>query len=259
LPEDKKERDRLDFQHQLFALTFDNKLVIAPITGDLHNVLDAGTGTGVWAIEFADEHPESSVVGVDLSAIQPTSTPPNCKFEVDDLEDPWTYPQKFDLIHARMMQGSIAHWPKFLEQAFAATKPGGWIELQDATFPPRCDDDSMPDTCALSRWSDMMIEAGQKSGRGVNAAQQYKQWLEEAGYVDCVEIIYKWPMNPWPKDETAKELGKWSLINMLDGVHGFTVALFTRVLGKTLEETETFLVDVKKDVEDKKIHSYWPM
>jgi len=34
-------------------------------------VLDIGTGTGIWAIDYADAHPDSSVIGVDLSPIQP--------------------------------------------------------------------------------------------------------------------------------------------------------------------------------------------
>lgn len=40
-------------QHQLFLMTFENRLSLAP-TGDkvLHNVLDIGTGTGIWAIDF---------------------------------------------------------------------------------------------------------------------------------------------------------------------------------------------------------------
>lgn len=47
------EQERLDLQHQLFLLTFDNKLSLVPTEGrQLHNVLDIGTGTGIWAIDF---------------------------------------------------------------------------------------------------------------------------------------------------------------------------------------------------------------
>jgi tRNA1(Val) A37 N6-methylase TrmN6 len=62
-----------DLQHHLFSLTFDGNLVVAPIPKEkvLHRVLDIGTGTGIWAIDFADEHPETQVLGVDLSPIQP--------------------------------------------------------------------------------------------------------------------------------------------------------------------------------------------
>jgi ribosomal protein L11 methylase PrmA len=45
----------LDLQHHLFLLTFDGKLNLAPIEempGGVRNVIDIGTGTGIWAVEF---------------------------------------------------------------------------------------------------------------------------------------------------------------------------------------------------------------
>jgi len=51
--------------------------------------------------DFADEHPEAEVIGVDLSPIQPEFVPVNCKFEVDDVTDDWTWPTNhFDMIHS---------------------------------------------------------------------------------------------------------------------------------------------------------------
>jgi tRNA1(Val) A37 N6-methylase TrmN6 len=75
----------LDLQHHLLNLTL-GKLVTCPIDKrKLHRVLDVGTGTGIWAMDFGDEHPEAEVVGVDLSNIQPSFVPPNISFEIDDL------------------------------------------------------------------------------------------------------------------------------------------------------------------------------
>ncbi|KAJ3458811.1 hypothetical protein MRS44_012920 [Fusarium solani] len=39
--------------------------------------LDIGCGTGMWAIDFADEFPSCKVVGTDISPIQPGFVPPN--------------------------------------------------------------------------------------------------------------------------------------------------------------------------------------
>jgi len=52
-----------DLQHHLFTLTLGGKLYLSPIGDDkpLSRALDAGTGTGVWAIDFADAHPETEV------------------------------------------------------------------------------------------------------------------------------------------------------------------------------------------------------
>lgn len=43
-----------DLQHNLFSLTYDGKLHICPAGRDkpLHRVLDCGTGTGLWAMDF---------------------------------------------------------------------------------------------------------------------------------------------------------------------------------------------------------------
>lgn len=54
----------LDLQHHLFTLTLGGKLYLSPLQdGDkpIGRALDAGTGTGVWAIDFADTHPETQV------------------------------------------------------------------------------------------------------------------------------------------------------------------------------------------------------
>lgn len=70
LPEDKREQDRLDLQHALYLKSFGgDKLYLAPIGDKTESVLDLGTGTGMWAIDFADAHPEADVLGIDLSPI----------------------------------------------------------------------------------------------------------------------------------------------------------------------------------------------
>lgn len=54
----------LDLQHNLYLLTLDYKLGLAPPNdkdSSVKRVLDVGTGTGLWAIEFGDEHPEAEV------------------------------------------------------------------------------------------------------------------------------------------------------------------------------------------------------
>jgi hypothetical protein len=53
--------------------------------------------------------------------------------------------------------------------------------------------------------------------------------------------------------------GIWTEQNICNGLYGLSVALFTRGLGWTAEETEVFLVNVRKDLKDRRIHAYWPM
>jgi ubiquinone/menaquinone biosynthesis C-methylase UbiE len=39
-------------QHHLWFMTLYDQLFLAPIKPNPHNVLDIGTGTGIWAIDF---------------------------------------------------------------------------------------------------------------------------------------------------------------------------------------------------------------
>lgn len=53
-----------DLQHALFLRTFDDNLGFAPPNdpgADVKHVLDVGTGTGIWAMDYADEHPGAEV------------------------------------------------------------------------------------------------------------------------------------------------------------------------------------------------------
>ncbi|GKT75608.1 LOW QUALITY PROTEIN: methyltransferase domain-containing protein [Colletotrichum tofieldiae] len=109
--------DMVDLQHHICLLTLGGSLGLAPPCQpgvEVGRVLDIGTGTGIWAMQFGDDHPEADVLGVDLSAIQPEFTGPNVQFEIDDLEEEWTYSQPFDYIHSRFMTSSIANWKDLL-------------------------------------------------------------------------------------------------------------------------------------------------
>lgn len=49
------------------------------------------------------------------------------------------------------------------------------------------------------------------------------------------------------------------LQNIEPRLEGLSMAIFTHALGWSKEEAEVFLVDVRKDIRDTKIHCYWEM
>ncbi|RSL51757.1 hypothetical protein CEP53_008310 [Fusarium sp. AF-6] len=263
-PNDETENERLDIQHHLFALTFEGRLHAAPLTQPLRRVLDAGCGTGIWAIDFADEHPECEVTGVDLSPIQPSAVPPNVSFFVDDLEDVWDYSTKFDFIFSRFLTGSIRDWPKFFKQSLEFLNPGGKIEIMDIIYPPRSDDGTLSEDSPLYKWATLLLRTFATMGSPLDSALRYKEQLEEAGFVDVHVVQRKWPMNRWPKAQIYKQIGMWANQNTMDALAAISLAVFTRPegqggLGWTSEELEVFLIEVRKDIKDHTIHSYWPI
>ncbi|KAK1954563.1 S-adenosyl-L-methionine-dependent methyltransferase, partial [Colletotrichum sublineola] len=261
-PNDEQEQDRLDLQHNLFLLTFDGKLGLAPPNqrdSKVKRVLDIGTGTGIWAIEFAEDHPEAEVLGTDLSMSMPESVPPNVKFEIDDLDDEWTYSRPFDYIHTRGMNSSIADWKVFLKKVIENLTPGGYFELQELEVFPRSDDGTLTPDCALFKCMGYVHEAFEIFGRSFQEIPQLVTMMEEVGFVDVKMSLFKWPSNTWPKDPKFKELGLWNNENINNGFEAITMAPFTRALGWTKEEVHVFLPGVRKDLNRRSIHAYWPV
>ncbi|SPO01751.1 related to methyltransferase [Cephalotrichum gorgonifer] len=212
----------------------------------------------VEAERMADDNPHVKVIGVDLSPIQPVFIPPNLEFFVDDLESSWTYTNPFDFIYVRNLTGSISDWLKFYRQSFEHLAPGGFIEIADACLPLACDDDTLDQDSALYKWSKLTADAAAQFGRPLRSAGAVVSELSAAGFTDIQQHLFKWPTNTWPKDPKMKEIGALTAEDFGRNIYGISVALFTRALGWTLEEFEIFLVQVRKQMRDPKIHAYLP-
>ncbi|EXA31408.1 hypothetical protein FOVG_17305 [Fusarium oxysporum f. sp. pisi HDV247] len=235
-------------------LVNDDKLYQTP-PRNWKRILDIGTGTGIWAIDVADEHPEAEVLGVDLSPIQPGMVPPNCRFEIDDLEKEWTFNHRFDFIFIRSMIASFKSWPDTFSKAFENLEPGGYIEVQDNVYPLASDDGTIHNTDIL-KWSQLMVNAANKIGRSITVASKFKSMLEDAGFIDIVEIKKRIPMNRWPKHSRYKELGTWSCYMLHSSLEGISMGLLTR-LGLTVDEVHVLQAKVRRDLLSTRIHGYW--
>ncbi|KAF4501994.1 hypothetical protein FAGAP_1785 [Fusarium agapanthi] len=165
-PNDEHHNESMDINHHLLSLSLEGKLHLAPLKDDIRKVLDIGTGTGIWAIEFADEYPNAEVIGTDISPIQPDWVPPNLKFEIEDCTQEWTYEtNSFDYVHMRYMYGSISDWSALFKEAFRVCKPGGWVESYEASPRMESDDGTVTETCAINEWGKFFIEGGKKLNR----------------------------------------------------------------------------------------------
>lgn len=71
--------------------------------------------------------PGAAVIGTDLAPIQPDYIPPNLAFMIDDIEDEWTWGQKFDYIYTRDLDG--VDWVMLSRRAHAFLILGGYFEV----------------------------------------------------------------------------------------------------------------------------------
>jgi trans-aconitate methyltransferase len=94
---------------------------------------------------MAKRFPNAEVIGVDVSPVplDPDSVPPNCRFEIDDIQLGLTHfeepSQQFDLIHARVIARGIKNFRRTLRDVQRCLKPGGcliWIEPDYELFTP---------------------------------------------------------------------------------------------------------------------------
>ncbi|KAK7443418.1 UMTA protein [Colletotrichum acutatum] len=242
-PNDEKQNEALDIAHYWEIIFFDDKLFLAPIGDSPQKVLDLGTGTGIWAIDFADEFPSAQVTGVDISPIQPGWVPPNCKFQVDDIEQP------------------IADWPALYKQAFDHLVPGGYFEVKefDITTRSQLYDDNIPKDHVFSRWAPVFFEAAEKLGKTLTQTHNrgIARSLEAVGYVDIVEKRYSIPIGAWPKDPKLKEVGECNLLYNDQSLEGFALFLLKEIMGWEYAEIIVFVAEMRKALRDPKLQAYF--
>ncbi|OCK73080.1 S-adenosyl-L-methionine-dependent methyltransferase [Lepidopterella palustris CBS 459.81] len=260
VPNDDEEQNRLELQHQIWYIVLSGRLYLAPLDKSaIRNALDLGCGTGSWAIDFADTHPNCQVLGTDLSPIQPSNVPPNCSFMVDDAGADWAFSHKFDYIHTRSISSGIRDWDRLLEQAFENLRPGGWVELHELHMPIKCDDGTAGPDSAIIKWSQGVYEATKKFGIDMLASLKHAERLRERGFVGVEETHIKWPIGPWPKGEKEKKIGFMFQQDIAGNLRGISQKIFTQILGQSDEEFDKFITQTHDDMMNPKIHAYFPV
>ncbi|KAK3951688.1 S-adenosyl-L-methionine-dependent methyltransferase [Pseudoneurospora amorphoporcata] len=220
----------MDLFHHLNTLVLSGKLYLAPLPKNIQKAVGIGTGTGIWAIDFADEFPDTEVIGTGVSPIQPTWVPANVKFEIDDVNREWPWPDNtFDYIHSRSLIGVVQDWKEYYRQAFRCLKPGGFVE----------DDTNSAKVFSEDRTEDI-----------------HRKCMEKAGFVDITKDI-KVPVGAWPQDKTQKELGICAKMALESDLEGYVNYIWGVVLGWTPEEIATYCAAFRRELKNKTIHGMY--
>ncbi|KIW18532.1 hypothetical protein PV08_02820 [Exophiala spinifera] len=256
-PNDEQAMEHLDIGHHLYKLLLDGELYQAPIGPTPQRVLDVGTGTGIWAIDFADQHPESIVIGTDLSPIQPTLVPANLSFEVEDCCEQWIFAPEasFDFIHVRGLYGSVARWDSFYQEVYRNLKPGGYVEQVEQSVVPKSQDGTVDGTI-FEEWGKVSLEAGDAFGKSLRICDESAQHMRDAGFEDVTERRFHVPVGSWPRDHRLKELGRVNRLQWEEGIEAWTMMLLTSILGWAPAEVQVYLSRMRAGLRNPRIHAY---
>ncbi|KAE8357614.1 S-adenosyl-L-methionine-dependent methyltransferase [Aspergillus caelatus] len=256
MPNDEEEQDRMDLLHHIYALILDGGLHMAPIKSHPERVLDLGTGTGIWAIDFADQYKSAEVLGNDLSPIQPSWIPPNLQFEIDDYEADWVYSRPFDYIHGRELAGAVSNFDRLFRQAFKHLKPGGYLEMQSFRIEVYADDDSLDRAPYTTRMCSLIQEASVKFGKPMANMDEWADRMIKEGFEDVTCKIIKVPISPWPLDKKQKEIGKYFQAQQMQGIQSYVPELLQNILKWGPDEVEVLMAGARKELFDTTVHQY---
>lgn len=260
LPNDALEQERLDLAHEMWRLLLFGDLAWVPFSDEPRQVLDIGTGTGIWAIEFAQQHPASHVIGTDISLIQPPegNIPANCTFERDDVEEEWVFDRLFDYVHLRAMLTCFNDHVGVIQRIYHNMRPGGWVEYHD--YDPEVfgkDEANQQDllTAPIWDWSQRVFKGAAKFGRDMMVARRYKKLLMDAGFVDVTEKIVLAPNKPWSDDPRERRIGQYMQANSIEMIGGVSAKLL-QASGMSLEESEDLINRCRECFQSKELHLY---
>jgi ubiquinone/menaquinone biosynthesis C-methylase UbiE len=178
LPKDAQEDERLRFQHYALHHTFGNHY-LAPLSPETRTMLDVGSGTGIWAMDMAQQFPQAHIIGVDITFTSlPAVLPNTCLFSHADVLQGLPFPNhQFDFTHQRLLVFAIPapRWPEVVRELVRVTRPQGWIELLEAGTTVQ---NTGPATERLLAW---LRATAQASGIELTMVTRLADLLKQAG------------------------------------------------------------------------------
>ncbi|KAK4505574.1 hypothetical protein PRZ48_003537 [Zasmidium cellare] len=262
MPNDEPEIQRLNEQHWILTQVKGGALHFAPLSNKPGlKILDIGCGSGIWCLQMAEDYPSAFIIGMDVSPIQPKNKPANVEWITQDMESEWPYPEDyFDFVHLSLVHGCVADWNKMMAKIVKYLTPGGWVEHQEFSLcrqylvdehdKPLPMTENIDELQPVFKWNRLLDQAATKRGRAIQLGPHLKRFQKDAGLAQVTERVFAHKYGTWPPDPRERSLGARTMLSAISGMEGFTTILFTKVLGWNLEDTQTFIQEVKRDMRD---------
>lgn len=115
----------------------------------------------------------------------------NCRFGIDDFEQPWEYSRPFDYIHGRELEGFVRDYDKLFQQALKNLKPGGYFEIASIEVTTLSDDGTHLNAKNYLEGFRLAYEASEKFGKSMRTVSTWKEKMIKAGFQDVHEKVFK--------------------------------------------------------------------
>lgn len=134
------------------------------------------------------------------------------------------------------------------------------MESQEFDLVTLSDDNTLPPNSAVVEWCSLLASGALSGGIQLRLKPaELETAMKGAGFVDVNVQEFKLPIGFWPVEPRLREAGKFALGSMLAGLHGISLAIFTRFLKWEVDEMDELLDRVKDEWKLRGVHSYWPV
>jgi hypothetical protein len=144
------------------------------------------------------------------------------------------------------------------------------------------DDNTLTEDDALYQWARDITKAFRDNGTEACPGKYLEGWVKDAGFTNVHHEIIKIPVGPWPKNKQIvsfcissyrnrriarltldknekKEIGLMNLIQLLEGLEGFSLRIYTGFLKWQVEEVQVLLAKVRQNLKRKDIHALFDL
>ncbi|KAJ8124943.1 hypothetical protein O1611_g8697 [Lasiodiplodia mahajangana] len=215
VPFDEKEQQRMEIEHRLFRHCLNGALTATRIPLNVQQIVDLGSGTGLWPTEMAVRYPQAQILGIDISRIQKTNAvPPNVR------------------------------------QAYEKLKPGGLLEWTEVAIQIFDFDGDFGDAELCPNFLRIWREVSDTNNINFTPSPNGPLWLNEVGFENIVQRTEILPLGDWAQDEKLRT--RQALMNTIAHDHfvdNHCGLLFTKC-GWTREQFDdvapTFFDEIEK-------------